>query len=48
MKTKWNFAWIQASAWLITALLLSACASKPVPPDWQTNAFAALKGFSAA
>lgn len=33
---------------LLSALLLSACASKPVPPDWQTNAFAALKGFSAA
>lgn len=29
-------------------LLLSACASKPVPPDWQANAYAALKGFSAA
>src|SRR3990167_9918499 len=33
---------------LLSALLLSACASKPVPPDWQTNAFAALKDFSAA
>ena len=30
------------------ALLLSACASKPVPPDWQSNAFAALKGFASA
>lgn len=29
-------------------LLLSACANKPVPPDWQANAFAALKGFSSA
>lgn len=48
MKTPWNFAVVQAGAWLITALLLSACASKPVPPDWQSNAFAALKGFSAA
>ena len=39
-----------ASHWitLLSALLLSACASKPVPPDWQTNAFAALKDFSAA
>ncbi|NDP39006.1 MAG: hypothetical protein GZ093_09725 [Rhodoferax sp.] len=39
-----------ASHWitLLGALLLSACASKPVPPDWQTNAFAALKGFSSA
>lgn len=33
---------------LLSALLLSACASKPVPPDWQANAFAALKGFSSA
>ena len=30
------------------ALLLSACASKPVPPDWQANAFEALKGYSSA
>lgn len=30
------------------ALLLTACASGPPPPDWQANAFAALKGFSAA
>ncbi len=30
------------------ALLLGACASKPIPPDWQANAFAALKGFSSA
>lgn len=33
---------------LSLALLLSACASGPAPPDWQANAFAALKGFSAA
>lgn len=33
---------------LLAALLLSACASAPPPPDWQANAFAALKGFSAA
>jgi hypothetical protein len=33
---------------LVSALLLSACASKPAPPDWQANAFAALKGFSSA
>lgn len=31
-----------------TALLMVACASSPAPPDWQTNAFAALKGFSTA
>ena len=36
------------SAILFSALLLSACASKPAPPDWQANAHAALKGFSAA
>lgn len=30
------------------ALLLGACASKPVPPDWQANAFEALKGYSSA
>jgi hypothetical protein len=29
-------------------LLLLACANKPLPPDWQGNAFAALSGFSAA
>ena len=29
-------------------LLLGACASQPPAPDWQANAFAALKGFSAA
>lgn len=29
-------------------LLLAACASRPVPPDWQANGFAALKGFSTA
>jgi hypothetical protein len=31
-----------------TALLLSACASTPPPPDWQANAFSALNGFSSA
>jgi len=36
-------------ATLVSAtLLLSACANKPVPPDWQANAYAALKGFSSA
>src|ERR1035437_8731097 len=33
---------------LLGALLLSACAGKPPAPEWQTNAFAALKGFSSA
>ena len=28
--------------------LLSACASKPTPPDWQANAFAALNSYSSA
>ena len=32
----------------VALLLLTACASGPPTPDWQTNAFAALKGFSAA
>lgn len=30
------------------ALLLVACSSPPVAPDWQGNAFSALKGFTAA
>ena len=33
---------------LLSALLLTACASKPPTPDWQGNAFAALKGFTSA
>ena len=33
---------------LLLALLLGACASKPPAPDWQGNAFAALKNFSTA
>lgn len=38
------------STWslLSATLLLTACASKPVPPDWQANAFSALKGFTSA
>lgn len=36
------------TAVLSATLLLGACTSKPVPPDWQGNAFAALKGYSAA
>ncbi len=32
----------------LTALLLSACTSTPPAPDWQGNAFAALKGFTSA
>ncbi len=30
------------------SLLLSACASQPPTPDWQSNAFAALKGYTTA
>lgn len=30
------------------ALLLGACTSKPPAPDWQANAFEALKGYSSA
>lgn len=33
---------------LSLALLLTGCASGPPAPDWQTHAYAALKGFSAA
>jgi hypothetical protein len=33
---------------LAAALLLSACASQPVPPDWQSNASSSLKGFTSA
>jgi len=33
---------------LLLGLLLAACASKPPAPDWQVNAFAALKGYTAA
>ena len=33
---------------LSCAVLISGCASKPVPPDWQANAHGALKDFSAA
>ena len=33
---------------LLSALLFTACASKPPAPDWQGNAFAALKGFTSA
>ncbi len=40
--------WITLLSTMLASALLSACASKPVPPDWQTNAFAALKGFSSA
>jgi hypothetical protein len=32
----------------LTALLLSACASRPPAPDWQNNAFAALNNFTNA
>ncbi len=41
-------ATIRAGIRVSAALLLAACASKPAPPDWQANAFAALKGFSSA
>ncbi|MFZ4478580.1 MAG: hypothetical protein ACOYNZ_01660 [Rhodoferax sp.] len=33
---------------LMIAGLLAACANKPAAPDWQINAFAALRGFSTA
>ncbi|MHB8950201.1 MAG: hypothetical protein ACYC4S_14205 [Rhodoferax sp.] len=40
--------WSALLSTVLVSALLSACASKPVPPDWQSNAFAALKGFSSA
>lgn len=36
------------AAWWAAALLLTACAGAPPAPDWQANAFAAVKGFTAA
>ena len=36
------------TAALVAVLLLSACASQPVPPEWQSNAFSSLKGFTSA
>lgn len=39
---------IRLWAVLAFAALMSACASKPVPPEWQANAHGALKDFSAA
>ncbi len=33
---------------VLCVALMSACASKPVPPDWQANAHGALKDFSSA
>lgn len=33
---------------LAAALTLAACASQPVPPEWQSNAFSSLKGFTSA
>lgn len=32
----------------LLAVLLAGCSSKPLPPDWQTNAHSALKSFSSA
>ena len=45
--TGWASGWI--AGW-ITGLvfLLTACASGPVPPDWQSNSLASLKGFTSA
>jgi len=39
---------IHRGAVLLASLLLAACASKPPAPDWQVNAYAALKGYSSA
>jgi len=32
---------------MVLALLLTACASHPVPPDWQAGAYSGLKSFTA-
>ena len=37
--TSWITGWI---------VLLAACASGPVPPDWQSNSLGSLKGFTSA
>ena len=42
--SRWGTASILGSV----ALLLGACASQPVPPSWQANAFAALKNYTSA
>jgi hypothetical protein len=39
--------WAGACA-LGSATLLGACASQPVPPSWQANAFSALKDYTSA
>lgn len=44
MKT--TLHWHTLTSTAICALVLGACASKPVPPAWQGNAFSALKGFT--
>ncbi len=38
---------LRLTPWL-AALLLGACASAPPPPDWQANAYSALKSYSSA
>ena len=41
--TCWSTGWITG-----LILLLTACASGPVPPDWQSNSLGSLKGFTSA
>lgn len=47
-RTKIQERSVTVSVLASTALLMVACASSPAPPDWQANAFAALKDFSTA
>jgi hypothetical protein len=37
---------MRSSAWVLT-LFLTACASHPVPPDWQAGAYSGLRSFTA-
>lgn len=45
--TGWISGWF--TGWITgLILLLTACASRPVPPDWQSNSLGSLKGFTSA
>jgi hypothetical protein len=48
MNATTSFAPRYALLTLAATLLLSACASQPVPPDWQSNASSSLQWFTSA